>query len=122
MPIRGTSVSHLYMPVSAAPPHRSAHSDHRMGAGTPREAGRSNVDGGRRGRRAEARCMGPEREGTTGSVHTVMARGQHGNCSGGTIDRSATGVVNIAEMIRRLRSAVVASPSGLEVSYSAAVV
>src|SRR5690625_3109971 len=119
---RGNNDIDIFMPISPAPPHSSAHTDHSDAALTPKETSVSMVDEPYRAARAAARWNGQAPHVTTGSENAVITHCQPGNCSGGIIDSTRTGSVRIAEIIRRCRSARLALASGSEVSYSAAMV
>src|SRR5690625_5174223 len=121
MPKRGKRVIDIFMPISPAPPHSSAQTDHRVAAVTPSDTSVSMVEDPYRAARAAARWKGQAPQVTTGRENAVISHCQPGNCSGGIIDKTSTGAVRIAEMIKRLRSPSVASPSGCEVSCSVAV-
>src|SRR5690625_29649 len=119
---RGNSDIDIFMPISPAPPHSSAHTDHSDAALTPKETSVSMVDEPYRAARAAARWNGQAPHVTTGNESAAMIHCQPANCRGGTIESTSTGVLRIADTMSRVRSPSDASASGFEVSKSPASV
>src|SRR5690625_4384704 len=107
------------MPISPAPPRRSAHSDHSVAAVTPSDTSVSIVEAPCRAALTAERWKGQAPQVTTGSASAVTTHCQPGNCRAGTIESRTTGTVRTADTRSRRRRSACRCSAGEEVSSPA---